>query len=278
MPTPYLVLTPDLVIADANPAYLATTGRALTELVGRDVFEAFPGNPNDSDPDGGVGKVRASFERARDTGRPHTMPVQEYDIPGGAGGFTKRFWSLISVPVLDGAGRCRYVLQRAEDITDYVREQAQAMHPAGTGKKWQRRVLEVESDLFARAAELRASREAEAETARRLAALSGVALALGRAETLDDLARVVTDLRSEEHTSELQSRQYLVCRLLLEKKQAIHGRSWRTMRHRRCVPRKPGSGVTHRRTTDPDSQRPPRTSHSARRTYIRTVGNQERTP
>src|SRR5258707_4049140 len=27
-----------------------------------------------------------------------------------------------------------------------------------------------------------------------------------------------TDLRSEEHTSELQSRQYLVCRLLLEKK------------------------------------------------------------
>src|SRR3712207_9079399 len=27
-----------------------------------------------------------------------------------------------------------------------------------------------------------------------------------------------SDLRSEEHTSELQSRQYLVCRLLLEKK------------------------------------------------------------
>src|SRR3712207_8040914 len=30
--------------------------------------------------------------------------------------------------------------------------------------------------------------------------------------------RPVFDLRSEEHTSELQSRQYLVCRLLLEKK------------------------------------------------------------
>src|SRR3712207_9018017 len=29
---------------------------------------------------------------------------------------------------------------------------------------------------------------------------------------------VVTFMRSEEHTSELQSRQYLVCRLLLEKK------------------------------------------------------------
>src|SRR3712207_7389972 len=29
------------------------------------------------------------------------------------------------------------------------------------------------------------------------------------------------DVRSEEHTSELQSRQYLVCRLLLEKKKKI---------------------------------------------------------
>src|SRR3712207_8020820 len=37
-------------------------------------------------------------------------------------------------------------------------------------------------------------------------------------------ARSVTDAaRSEEHTSELQSRQYLVCRLLLEKKKyTIH--------------------------------------------------------
>src|SRR3712207_8590396 len=30
--------------------------------------------------------------------------------------------------------------------------------------------------------------------------------------------QVISGLRSEEHTSELQSRQYLVCRLLLEKK------------------------------------------------------------
>src|SRR3712207_8964083 len=38
------------------------------------------------------------------------------------------------------------------------------------------------------------------------------------------VARARTDLlvRSEEHTSELQSRQYLVCRLLLEKKKHPH--------------------------------------------------------
>src|SRR3712207_7330798 len=40
-------------------------------------------------------------------------------------------------------------------------------------------------------------------------------LADGELETL-----AAHGLRSEEHTSELQSRQYLVCRLLLEKKQS----------------------------------------------------------
>src|SRR3712207_7056694 len=34
----------------------------------------------------------------------------------------------------------------------------------------------------------------------------------------DDRQRIYVQNRSEEHTSELQSRQYLVCRLLLEKK------------------------------------------------------------
>src|SRR3712207_8925256 len=37
---------------------------------------------------------------------------------------------------------------------------------------------------------------------------------------LTDVARSIIE-RSEEHTSELQSRQYLVCRLLLEKKKKI---------------------------------------------------------
>src|SRR3712207_7058380 len=35
------------------------------------------------------------------------------------------------------------------------------------------------------------------------------------------LVRAMVGLRSEEHTSELQSRQYLVCRLLLEKKNIL---------------------------------------------------------
>src|SRR5438445_4619881 len=41
-------------------------------------------------------------------------------------------------------------------------------------------------------------------------------------------------LRSEEHTSELQSRQYLVCRLLLEKKKNTAERRQRGGGHRRA--------------------------------------------
>ena len=192
MPTPYLVMTPDLVIADANPAYLDTTGRTLEEIVGRPVFEAFPGNPNERDPDGGVAKVRSSFERALATGEPDTMELQEYDIPDGRGGFDKRFWSLISIPVLDSSGARRYVIQRAEDITDYVLHQRRAAADQARGGDWQRRVLEVQSDLYARGQELAASREAEVATARRLAALAGVALDLATADSVDELTRIVT--------------------------------------------------------------------------------------
>src|SRR3712207_9363578 len=51
---------------------------------------------------------------------------------------------------------------------------------------------------------------------------SALAREMGGART--NIARILAaeptsvNLRSEEHTSELQSRQYLVCRLLLEKK------------------------------------------------------------
>src|SRR3712207_8531505 len=47
-----------------------------------------------------------------------------------------------------------------------------------------------------------------------------------RPQLIDDQADVVqATCRSEEHTSELQSRQYLVCRLLLEKKNE-RGQDW----------------------------------------------------
>src|SRR3712207_8526501 len=52
-----------------------------------------------------------------------------------------------------------------------------------------------------------------------------------------ELGVLARALRSEEHTSELQSRQYLVCRLLLEKKKIsiIHGPASSNYLHYRSV-------------------------------------------
>src|SRR3712207_7824936 len=55
-------------------------------------------------------------------------------------------------------------------------------------------------------------------------------------------AKSAADARSEEHTSELQSRQYLVCRLLLEKTNYVQRQLLEPVRrrqdrlHLQCVP------------------------------------------
>src|SRR3712207_8932397 len=81
------------------------------------------------------------------------------------------------------------------------------------------------STLFPYTTLFRSVREAEErkiaeEDARRRASREGIE----RAEREAAEARKREE-RSEEHTSELQSRQYLVCRLLLEKKRYTKQRS-----------------------------------------------------
>src|SRR3712207_8028712 len=56
-------------------------------------------------------------------------------------------------------------------------------------------------------------------------AIPGTSCACGQFPTSSSTRGSTTRRRSEEHTSELQSRQYLVCRLLLEKKKKH--RHWR---------------------------------------------------
>src|SRR2546422_1925272 len=51
--------------------------------------------------------------------------------------------------------------------------------------------------------------------------------------------------RSEEHTSELQSRLHLVCRLLLEKKKKITS----LKQNDRAIPQTPGSAISATSTT-----------------------------
>lgn len=191
IPTPYLVMTPDLVIVEANPAYLHNVGRTREEIVGRPVFEAFPPTDDALD-EHGVPRIRVSFERALATRRTDTMPLQKYDIPNPDGpGFTERHWSLISIPVLGADGEPTLLVQRAENITDFVRERDAAESESERGAAWRRRVEEVETDLYARAQELAAAVRAKELASERLASLAEVAFRLTSAETVEDMTEVV---------------------------------------------------------------------------------------
>ena len=186
IPTAYLLMDLDLVIVDANEAYLTTLGRQLEDLVGRPVFEAFPGEPEE------MAELRASFERARDSGRPDPMPLFHYAVDDGNGP-TDRYWSLISVPVADRDGRVVLVAQRVEDVTEFVRERRVGEEARERGLDYQRRFERAEADLFARAQELRVALEAEELAGRRLTGMAGVALQLADAESVEELVGVVLE-------------------------------------------------------------------------------------
>ena len=190
LPTAYLVMTPDLRIVEANTAYLTLLGRARDEIVGRPVFEAFP--PTADDLEDGRNPVQVSFERARDHGGPDAMPLQRYGITDPqTGEVVERYWSLISAPVLDDDGATVLVLQRVEDVTDYVHERRGQQAEVERGRAWKQRIDAVESDLFLRLQELRVAQQARDLAALRLASLGEVALQLATATSLEDLERIV---------------------------------------------------------------------------------------
>ncbi|PPK66824.1 ATP-binding protein [Actinokineospora auranticolor] len=155
-PSPYLVLGPDLVIVEVNPAYLAATATKREELLGKHLFTAFPDNPELVGADG-VRNLRRSLETVLATGLPDTMPLQRYDIPVGPGGeFVERHWSPVNTPLIGADGAIAYILHRVEDVTELV--------VGRTGDEHLRASLErMRVDLFVRSRELKAANDRLAE-------------------------------------------------------------------------------------------------------------------
>ncbi|GAA2428073.1 PP2C family protein-serine/threonine phosphatase [Streptomyces macrosporus] len=123
IPTPLSVLNPELVVVEANQAYLDITGRTREEVLNRPLFEVFPQNPDDPEADG-LENLRASFQRVLDTGKPDTILLQRYDIPvrGEEGRYEERYWSPLNTPVLAPDGSVALIINRVEDATAYVRD------------------------------------------------------------------------------------------------------------------------------------------------------------
>ncbi|WP_338017604.1 PP2C family protein-serine/threonine phosphatase [Streptomyces adustus] len=152
-PSPYLVLTPDLVIVGVNEAYGRATGRTREELIGQYLFDAFPDNPNDPNADG-VRNLSASMERVLATREPDAMAAQRYDIPvvSRPGRFEERWWSPVNTPVLGPDGGVAWIIHRVEDVTAFVRARGRrARSSSGSSSE---REEAMEAELYIRAKEL----------------------------------------------------------------------------------------------------------------------------
>jgi len=116
MPVPCVVMTPQMTIVAANTAYMRLSGRQVADLLGRNVFDAFPGNRNAPHAD-----LRASLLRVCATARPDKMALQRHEVATEANGadYRTRYWQIQNSPVLDAAGAVAWILHTVEELSDF---------------------------------------------------------------------------------------------------------------------------------------------------------------
>ncbi|MBY0253223.1 MULTISPECIES: PAS domain S-box protein [Methylobacterium] len=121
-PNPYLLLaadSPTFTIIGVNEAYLRATMTEREAITGRSLFEVFPDDP--ATPKAfGERNLRASLDRAIQTGLPDRMAVQHYNIRGPDGVFVERHWRPLSVPVTGPGGEVLSLIHYVEDVTSDV--------------------------------------------------------------------------------------------------------------------------------------------------------------
>ncbi|UEG51231.1 PAS domain S-box protein [Ferruginibacter lapsinanis] len=118
----YLILNPELRIVEASNAYLIATMTDRMEIIGRDLFEVFPDNPDDATADG-VSNLRNSLNYVLKNHIPHAMSVQKYDIRKPDGVFEERYWSPYNKPVFNEKREVIYIIHNVQDVTDLMRLQ-----------------------------------------------------------------------------------------------------------------------------------------------------------
>ena len=122
VPGAYLVLDPQFTIVAVTDAYLAATKTVRKDILGRDLFDVFPDNPEDPNATG-ARNLRASLETVLATRLPHAMPVQKYDIrrpESEGGGFEEKYWKPLNTPVVIDE-RVAWIIHGVEEVTHLVR-------------------------------------------------------------------------------------------------------------------------------------------------------------
>lgn len=118
-PMPFLIMTPEFEIVDANDAYLRATMRQRDSLAGLEMFQAFPDNPELAEADG-VANLKQSLLAARSSGARQKMGVQRYDVTDPKGNWRTRYWRPVNWPVLDDKGSILALVHHVVDVTPDV--------------------------------------------------------------------------------------------------------------------------------------------------------------
>jgi signal transduction histidine kinase len=141
LPGLYLVLKPDLTIAAVSDAYLKATMTKREDILGKNLFEVLPDNPDEPGATGAT-NLRASLNRVIQGRRSDTMPIQKYDVRRPDGVFEERYWSPVNSPVLSADEEIAYIIHRVEDVTDFVKQRT----VVGEGEDAMRE--RMESEIF----------------------------------------------------------------------------------------------------------------------------------
>jgi len=161
-PNAYVLLDRDLVILDANVAYLTLTGRKLTEIQGQRLHEAFAADPLSPEMTR-VQELLDSFARVLSRKAVDTLPVIRYSIarqtPLGPV-YEDRYWSATHTPILDEQGEVVAILQHTSDITE-LQVRTDSLSQAAAGRQ---PVQQLEQGVMSRARLL----QSEGEQLRRL--------------------------------------------------------------------------------------------------------------
>jgi PAS domain-containing protein len=116
MPGLCLILDPAFTIVAQNEQHARITE---TQAVGQNLFAAFPDNPNDSGAMG-LAKMRQSLLKVMKTREADSLPMLRYDFQPARGPYLTRYWSVTSAPILGEDGYVRWILIRAEDVTEFA--------------------------------------------------------------------------------------------------------------------------------------------------------------
>ncbi len=117
----FLVLDPQFNIVGVTDAYLAATMTQREAIIGRNIFDVFPDNPDDPNADG-VRNLSASLNAVLAYKVQNKMDVQKYDIrKEGTDEFEERYWSPVNSPILDENGDVGLIVHRVDDVTEIMR-------------------------------------------------------------------------------------------------------------------------------------------------------------